>query len=232
MKRVGAALALVCALGGGAFGDAKQDRAAVAQLEAMYAPIGQLVAAERVNRACGEATKLRDASQAFSDEKAPAGAVVDDQGWASVARNLEGALNTLVAVCKAPDRKRKMFDEVQTADQIVVTVDQGMRALFELVKPRTLPASVKKFKATLASTKFPSKAFCARVATLAKQSAALATPPAQADAAAWQQAAAAVKRSAEGLACTKPAAADEQMASGFVELHDQFYALVLLVPAS
>lgn len=226
------ALVIVCAVGGLAIGDAKQDRAAVARLEAMYEPIGKLTGADRVNRACGDATSLRDASRAFSDEKAPAGAIVDDQGWARAARALEGSLNALVAVCKAPDRKRKLLDEVQTADQVVVTVDDNMRALFELMKSRTLPAAVKKFKATLATTRFPSKSFCARVATLTKQAGGLATPPGRADAARWQQAAAAVKSSVESLKCTKPAAEDEQIASGLVELHEQFYALVVLVPAS
>ncbi len=237
-RSVTLALACTCAMGAlaatssAAFADAKQDRAAVARLEAMYEPIGKLPAADRVNRACGDAAKLRDASQAFSDEKAPAGAVVDDPAWASAARALEGSLNTLVAVCKSPDRKRTLFDKVQTADETVAIVDQEMRALFDRAKPRALPAAVKKFKATLAATRFPSKSFCARIATLIKQSAALAAPPARAAAATWQPAAAAVQQSAEGLACTKPPAADEQVASAFVELHDQFYALVLLVPAS
>jgi hypothetical protein len=226
------ALAIVGVIGGPAIGDPKKDRAAVAQLEAMYEPIGKLAGAERVNRACVDATKLRDASNAFSDEKAPAGASVDDQGWAKAARALEGALNALVAVCKAPDRKRKLIDEVQTADQVVVTVDQDMRAVFELVKKRTLPASLKTFRATLAATKFPSRSFCTQIAKLTRQAGALATPPEHADAAKWQQAAAAVKAGVSGLTCTRPAAADEQIASGLVELHDQVDALVLLVPPS
>lgn len=232
ISRSACALAIVCAIGGSAVGDAKKDRAAVAQLESMYEPISKLAGTDRVNRACTDATKLRDASIAFSDEKAPAGAIVDDLGWAKAARALEGALNALVAVCKAPDRKRKLVDEVQTADQVVVTVDEDMRALFELVKTRTLPISVKKFKTTLAATRFPSKSFCTQIAKLTKQIGALASPPEHADAAKWQQAFAAVKSSVKGLKCTKPEAADEQIASGLIELHDQFDALVLLVPSS
>jgi cytochrome c556 len=230
LKTTACVLAIACAIGGSAVADPKTDRAAVAQLEAMYEPIGKLSGADRVNRACSDAAKLRDASNAFSDEKAPAGAVVDDQGWARAARALEGALNALVAVCKAPDHKRKLLDEVETADQVVVTVDCDMRALFELVKPRTLPAGVKTFKATLAAIRFPSKSFCAQIAKLAKQVGGLATPPQRADAAKWQQAFTAVKTSVEGLQCTKPAAADEQIAGGLAGLHDELDALVLLVP--
>ncbi|HMG19953.1 MAG TPA: hypothetical protein VK607_01505 [Kofleriaceae bacterium] len=232
MAAIAGALAMVCAIGGPALGDARKDRAAVAQLEAMYQPIGALAGAARVDRACADAAKLRDASNAFSDEKAPAGAVVGDQGWAKAARALEGALNALVAVCKAPDRKRKLIDEVQTADQVVATVDADMRALFVLVVPRALPPALKKFQAALAATRFPSKAFCGQIAALTKQVGGLATPPVRADAAKWQPAFAAVKGSVEGLKCSKPAAADEQIASAFVELHDQLDALILLVPAS
>jgi hypothetical protein len=228
--RTACALAILGALGGPALCDAKHDRAAVAQLEAMYAPIGKLAGADRVNRACTDAVKLRDASNAFSDDKAPAGAVVDDQGWARAARALEGALNALVAVCKAPDHKRKLLDEVETADQVVVTVDADMRAVFDRVVPRTLPPAVKTFKATLAATRFPGKAFCAQIAKLTMQVGGLASPPEHADAAKWQPAFAAVKASVAGLRCTRPAAADEQIASGLVELHDQLDALVLLVP--
>ena len=109
MKTTACVLAIFCTVAGSAVGDPKKDRAAVAQLEAMYEPIGKLSGADRVNRACGDAVKLRDGSNAFSDEKAPAGAVVDDQGWARAARALEGALNALVAVCQAADRKRKLL---------------------------------------------------------------------------------------------------------------------------
>jgi hypothetical protein len=223
-------IVMACAASAPAVADPKSDRAAVAQLQAMYEPIGKLSGADRVNRACGDATKLRDASNAFSDEKAPAGAVVDDQGWARAARALEGALNALVAVCKAPDHKRKLVDEVQTADQVVATVDVDMRALFELIKPRTLPAGVKTFRVTLAATRFPGKSFCAQAAKLAKQVGGLATPPPRADAASWQQAFTAVKTSVDGLRCTRPPAADEQIASGLAGLHDELTALVLLVP--
>ncbi len=229
MKTAACVLAIACAFGPAA-ADPKQDRAAVAQLEAMYEPIGKLSGADRVNRACSDAAKLRDASNAFSDEKAPAGAVVDDQGWARAARALEGALNALVAVCKAPDHKRKLLDEVETADQVVVTVDEDMRALFERVKPRTLPAGIKAFKATLAAIQFPSKSFCTHIAKLTRQVGGLAAPPPRADAAKWQQAFTAVKTSALGLQCTRPAAADEEIASGLAGLHDQVDALVLLVP--
>jgi hypothetical protein len=232
LKATAGVLVIACAIGGPAVADPKKDRAAVAQLEAMYEPIGKLTGADRVNRACGDAAKLRDASNAFSDEKAPAGAVVDDQGWARAARALEGALNALVAVCKAPDHKRKLLDEVETADQVVVTVDDDMRALFELVKPRTLPAGVKAFKASLATIRFPGKSFCAQIAKLTKQVGGLATPPPRADAARWQQAFTAVKTSALGLQCTQPAAADEEIAGGLAGLHDELDALVLLVPPS
>lgn len=234
---VAAALALaLCALGGPAAAepkaDPKKDRAAVAQLEAMYQPIGALSGADRVNRACSDAVKLRDASNAFSDEKAPAGAIVSDLGWSKAARTLEGALNALVEVCKAPDRKRKLLDEVETADQITATVDTDMRALFALVKPRALPPAVKAFRTTLAATRFPSGSFCSHVAKLTKQVGGLATPPAHADAAKWQEAFGTVKASVAGLTCTRPPAADEEIAGGFVSLKEEFDALVLLVPPS
>jgi hypothetical protein len=230
MRAVAFALVIACAIGGPARADRKKDRAAVAQLEAMYQPIGALSGADRVNRACSDAVKLRDGSNAFSDEKAPAGAMADDHGWARAARALEGALNALVEVCQAPDRKRKLINEVETAEQVTANVDTDMRALFELVKPRALPPAFKTFRATLAATQFPSRSFCGQIAKLNKQVGGLATPPPRADATRWQQAFAAVKGGVESLKCTKPAAADEEIASAFVELHDDVGALVLLVP--
>jgi hypothetical protein len=229
---IAGAICVACATGGVAAGDAKADRAAVAELEVIYAPAGKLAGAARVDRACTDAPKLREASQGLSDEKAPAGASVGDAGWGKAVRALQGGLNALVSVCKAPDRKRKLIDEVQTAEQVVGTVDEEMRALFELVKKRTLPAPLKTFQATLAATKFPSKAFCGQIAKLTKQAGALATPPEHADAAKWQQTFASVKSSVEGLKCTKPPAADEQIGSALDGLQDQVTSLVLLVPAS
>lgn len=231
-SRLVAALALACALGGHAAADPKKDKAAVAKLEELYAPIGKLAGAERVNAACAAAATLQEADGAFSDEKAPAGASVDNAGWASRARAVEGSLASLVAVCKAPDRKRKLINTVETADQIVPQLDTDMRALFDAAKKRVVPPAVATFKTTLAATKVPSKTFCAQVAKLAKQAAAMEKPPAGADAAAWQSAYAAVKAGVDGMQCTKAAAADESNASGLEDLRGKVDALVALVPAS
>ncbi len=72
----------------------------------------------------------------------------------------------------------------------------------------------------------------ARVATLIKQRAALAPPPARTDATKWQTTATALQQTAADLTCTKSAAAAEPVVAGFAELRDPFWSLVLLLPAS
>lgn len=230
MWKPGCALAIACAVAGSARADTPRDRAPLAQLAALYEPIGKLAGGERVDRACAEAARLHDASQALPDDKVPAGAAVDVQGWARAAGAVQAGVTALVGVCKAPDRKRKRLNEIQTADQVVATVDHDLRVLFDVARPRTLPPAVKAFKATLAATKFPSSSFCSRIAKLNKQVGGLASPPARADAAGWLKAAAEVKTSTASLQCGKDEAADEQIAARFVELGDQLNALVLLVP--
>jgi hypothetical protein len=226
------ALALACAIAGTAAGDPKKDKAAVAKLEELYAPIGKLAGAERVNRACTDAAKLQEADNAFSDEKAPAGASVDNAGWAKRARDVEGSMESLVAVCKAPDRKRKLINTVETADQVVAALDADLHQLFDAAKKRVLPAALGTFRTTLAATKVPSKAFCPQLKKLAKQVSGFAKPPKGVDAAGWQPAYDAVKASVDGLQCAKSAEPDEVNASGLEELRGKLDKLVALVPAT
>ncbi len=229
-SRLAGAFGLACAIAGIAAGDPRQDRAAVAKLEEMYAPIGALTGAERVNRACADATGLQQADSAFSDEKAPAGAGVDDAGWARRAGSVESSLSSLVAVCQAPDRKRKLINTVETADEIVAALDADLRALFDAAKTRVLPPALARFRSTLAVTKVPSKAFCRQLRKLAKQVSGFATPPTGADAAAWKSAYDAVKASVVAMQCSKSPEPDEVNASGMWELGEALDALVMLVP--
>jgi hypothetical protein len=223
------AVMIVCA-STGARADAKKDRDAVAKLEALYAPVVKATGAARVDAACAASAQLQ-AAATFSDEKAPAGAIVGDDQWGKTARAVESGLTSLVEDCKSPGHKRALINGSETAEQTLGTLDPDLHTLFELIKARTLPAGVKTFQATLAKTKLPSGSFCKQAAALAKQVGALATAPTGVDAGKWSAAAAAVKTDVDGLKCAK-GTADEQVAPVLDSLQDHFTALVLLVPAS
>jgi hypothetical protein len=223
-------LAILCACATSVHADARRARTALDKLDALYAPTGKLAGAPRVTAACADAAKLYEAQLAIPDATPPTGSVVDAETWGSADHVLGRTLHSLVDACKAPDHKLTILNKVQTADELVVTVDDRLRTLVDLGKPRTLPPSLAKFRATLAATKFPSKAFCSQIAALTKQVAGLTTPPATADAAKWQAALAAVKTDVDSLKCTKPAAPDEEIGGAFDDLRVKLAALVLLVP--
>jgi hypothetical protein len=231
--RAAIAFAVVSAVAiGQARGDAKQDQALVAKLDALYQPIGKLAGADRVKAACADAKKLFDASDAYSHDKAPAGASVDDATWANAARSLGGELDELVEVCKAPDHKRKLINKIETAEEVVANIDRDIRVVIDAAKPRDVPAAVKKFQSGVRAGGASSKAMCKQQAVLAKQLPALGTAPAGADAAKWK---AAVDAVAADLAtikggCGKPPAADEQMGSAWQDLRTHFFALVFSIP--
>jgi hypothetical protein len=223
-------LVILCACATSAHADGKAARAALDKLDTLYAPTGKLAGATRVNAACTDAAKLYQAQLAIPDATPPTGSVADAETWGSADHVLGRTLGSLVEACKSPDHKLTILNKVQTADELVVMVDEKLHTLVDLGKARSLPPSIAKFRATLAATKFPSKAFCSQVATLTKQVANLATPPAGVDATKWQAAFTGLKADVDALKCTKPAGPDEEIGSAFDDLRVKLAALLLLVP--
>jgi hypothetical protein len=224
-------LAIVCACATSVHADARGARAALDKLDALYAPTGKLAGAARVGAACADAARLSQAQLAIPDRTPPTGSVVDADTWSSADHVVGRTLSSLVEACKSPDHKLTILNKVQTADELVATLDGKLHGLVDLGKPRTLPPGLAKFRTQLAATTFPSKPFCSRIATLTKQVAGLATPPARADAAAWQAAVAAVKADLDSLKCTKPASPDEEIGGAFDDLRVKLAALLLVIPA-
>jgi hypothetical protein len=225
-----AAIAIVvgCAVAGSlAHADKGDAAAAVANLDALFQPIHKLTGAEREKRACADAQKLFDAGKMFSHDTAPAGSSVDNLTWSASARSLGTQLDDLVELCKTPDHKRKLVTKVQTADEVITGIDEELRFVVDAAKPREMPANLRPFLAAV--KKAPS---CSQHKELAKKIAAL-TAPAKADAAKWATAVNALKASLQtqfAATCNKPRAADEEIASAQVDVHDRVYALVLLLP--
>lgn len=225
------ALVIACAMVGTAAGDPKADKAAVAKLEEVYAPIGKLTGAERVNRACTDVQQLHTAVDAIFDEKAPPGASVDNRTWGSKVRVVGTAIDQLVEACAAPNRKLKLLDKTfLTAEQIVTAVDQQINDVFEASRKRALPPGLVTFRKTFDATKAPSPSFCTQAAKLAKQVAGFAKPPKGADASAWQAAYDAVKASTTAMQCTKVKEPDEVYASNLLVLRGKIDKLVVLAP--
>ncbi|HET7504024.1 MAG TPA: hypothetical protein VFK02_23550 [Kofleriaceae bacterium] len=228
------ALAVIAADPGDASADPAKDRAALAQFEAAYQPTAKLSGAARVNQACADAGKLAAAGSAFSDETAPADAPVDDVAWGSAARALAGALDNLVKVCKAPDRKLPLLGtELKTADQVVKELDEDVSRVSNSARPRDLPPAMKSAREAIAAMLASMGAICSQQPRLMKALGKLARPPTGVTAAAWKERYQTVKNIAADLrpgACGKHRGADEQIGSALSELHDDFYALVLLVP--
>jgi hypothetical protein len=232
-------LAIVCVVscvaGSPAGASGKKDQAALAQLDAAYQATGKLPAgADRTRQACADAVKLQSAAAAIPEKHAPVGAAVDDPTWYLTASQLGSKIEDLVAVCKAPDHKlTHIGNRVETADEIVAAIDGYMRAVLDASRPRDLPPAMKTFQATLKGMRAASKQVCAQHGKLTKLLPDLATPPARADAAKWQQVHARVKASLDELeqfACGKPRGADEEIAGSLNLVHDGYYQLVLLVP--
>jgi hypothetical protein len=214
--------------------DPAKDRALLTQFEAAYQATAKASGAARTNQACTDASNLMTTGDAFSHETAPADAPVDDNAWVSVAGLLGRSLADLVEVCKRPDHKRPLLGtEVQTADDVVKTLDTNVHAVLDAAKPRTLPAAMTSARTALTAMSAASKSLCTQQSKLAKALAQLAQPPSGADAAGWKQQYDTVKNLNDGVkssACGKHRDADEQIGSSLVELHEGFYALVLLVP--
>jgi hypothetical protein len=232
-----AAVAAVVALGAPAAAAAagKKDQAAIAELEAAYQPTGKLAGAARTQQACSDAAKLHAAADAVPHKHAPSGAPVDDTTWSDAVGDLAAVLGKLVEVCKAPDHKISIDlqgKKFETADQIVERVDLRVRTVIDRAKPRALPPAMKKFQSAMVATR-AGKQLCAQEGKLAKLVAELAAPPAGADAARWQPAAAALKAAVDEVkqfGCSTPRGADEEIAGALVGVHDHYYELVVLVP--
>ncbi|HEU4734674.1 MAG TPA: hypothetical protein VFT22_42575 [Kofleriaceae bacterium] len=214
--------------------DPAKDRAALAEFEAAYRATAALSGPARINQACADAAKLSAAGSAFSSETPPADAPVDEVIWSRVAGWLAGALDDLVKVCKAPDRKLPMLGtEVKTVDQVVKALDDDVQQVLNSARPRTLPPAMKAAQAAIAAMLASMRAICTEQPKLMKALAKLARPPAGVPAAAWKEPYQTVKNIAADLkpgACGRHRGADEQIGSALSELHDDFYALVLLVP--
>jgi hypothetical protein len=209
--------------------DPKKDKAAVAKLEEVYAPIGKLAGAERVNRACTDAAQLQKAVEAISDEKAPPGASVDNNAWGSKVRVVGTAIDQLVEACAAPNRQLKVLNKVRTADEIVTAIDRQINDVFEASRKRALPAGLVTFRKTFDAIKV-NKSFCAQAAKLAKQVTAFAKAPKGADAAAWQTSYDAVKASTTAMQCSKATEPDEVYAGNLEALRGKLDKLVVLAP--
>jgi hypothetical protein len=214
--------------------DPAKDRALLAQFEAAYQATAKASGAARTNQACTDASNLMTTGDAFSHETAPADAPVDDITWSNIAGSLGSSLADLVEVCKRADRKRPLLgNKFETADEVVTGLDKDVHAVLDAAKPRALPAAMTTVRTALATMSAASKSLCTQQSKLAKALAQLAQPPSGADAAGWKQQYDTVKNVNDGLkssACGKHRDADEQIGSSLVELHEGFYALVLLVP--
>jgi hypothetical protein len=126
---VGVLFVLASAVASVASADPQSDRAALTRFDAAYQATAKLSGAARTNQACLDAAKLDTTGSAFSHDIAPADAPVDDVAWASVARSLGGSLDSLVKVCKTPDRKLPLLGtNFETADQIVKDLDLSRRS--------------------------------------------------------------------------------------------------------
>jgi hypothetical protein len=229
------ALAAVVAIASSAAASARKDQAAVAELEAAYQPTGKLAGAARTQKACSDAARLHAAADAVPRKHAPSGAPVDDTTWSEVVGDLAAVLGKLVEVCKAPDHKISIDlqgKKFETADQIVERVDLRVRTVIDRAKPRALPPAMKKFQTAMVATR-AGKQLCAQQGKLAKLVGEIAAPPAAADAARWQPAAAALKAAVDEVkqfGCSTPRGADEEIAGALVGMHDHYYELVVLVP--
>ncbi len=229
------ALIALCASASLAHADAKHDRQVIADLDAAYAPSAKLAGADRTKQACSDAGKLQSAAAALPQKHAPAGAAVDDETWRSAANGLISELEDLVAVCKTPDHKlTHIGNRVETADQIVATVDGLVRTALDVAKQRALPPALKKLGKTLAAIQPASKQVCNQDKQLAKLATGLAAP-AGADTAKWQAASAQLAHGIDELkqfACGSPRGADEEISGSLQVLHDAYMQLVLASPAS
>lgn len=232
---IGRVVALAVALAAlpEAHADAAKDRAALTAFEAAYQPTARLSGAARTNQACQDAAKLT-AARTFSSDTAPAGAAVDGDTWSSAAHALGRALDDLTEVCKRADRKLPLLGtQVITADEVVQQLDDDVRAVVEAGKPRALSPAMKKAQAAIAAIRASSKSLCSQLPKLSRALGEAAAPPSGVAAAAWKEPHRTVKNIADDLrqsACGKHRAADEQIGSALMELHDDFYKLVLLVP--
>jgi hypothetical protein len=230
-RRVIHLLVLVPAI---ATADPAKDRAALARFEATYQATAKASGTARVTQACTDANNLYTTGHAFSPDTAPADAPVDDPTWSDAAGLVERALADLVEVCKRPDHKRPMLgSDVQTADDVVKTLDKDVQVLLDTAKPRALPAAITPARTALAAMTLSDKSLCTNQRKLATALVPLAQAPAGADAAAWKKQFDMVKGINDGVksgACGRHREADEQIVSGLNDLHDNFFALVLLVP--
>jgi hypothetical protein len=212
--------------------DARKDQAAVAQLDTVYQAAGKLApGADRTRQACLDATRLETAAAALPG-RVPATAAIDDVTWSTSADELKRKVQDLVAVCQTPDlRLKKVVGKAQTGDEIVAFVDDLVRFVVNGSKPRDLPSAMKRFQTALKRTRGATKPLCAQQGKLAKLLLDLATPPARSDGSRWQGGHARMKASLEQLRSGCGAhGADAEIAAVYQELHDGYYALVLLIP--
>jgi hypothetical protein len=235
---IGCMVSVLCVLAAGAAtvasADPVKDRAALTQFEAAYQATAKLSGAARTNQACLDAAKLTTAGAAFSHDIAPADSPVDDVTWGGIARGLGGSLDSLVKVCKTPDRKLPLLGtDFETADEIVKNLDVDVQAVLNSARPRTLSPALKTAQTAISAMLASSTSICSQLPKLAKALGQAAKPPAGVAAAVWKEPYQTVKNIADDLkpaACGKRRAADEQIGSALGELHDNFCKLVLLVP--
>jgi len=234
MKHPNMLLSLVLAFATSrAFADSKHDRAALDRLDAAYKATGSLPAGPaRTEQACKDAAQIRVAYDGLPTKKAPAGVSVDDQTWLGPAGTLNLQLLDLDKVCKAPDRKITILRDVKTADQVVASVDEFVRAVLDASKPRSVSAALKSFGATYKSMRPSGKGLCAHVAKLTSALASLKNAPPGTDAMKWQDAVSKLEGSVgelHGFVCGGHGA-DEEISGSLEQIHDHYYALILVLP--
>jgi len=210
---------------------------AVAAMQSLFEPIARMSpGAARTQRACADIEKLRAAAKAIPTA-APASISVDPELWRGHVGIVVSSAKDLDEACKAPGQKRKDFTgEIRTAEQEVRTLQSCLDGVAEDVKPRALPPAMKAFDQPLrrAAADKKRKHVCKDMAAMAKVVDALEAAPSGVDKAKWD---AAYKTLSENFPDAKnfcdPKSDDNAVfESVFGNVHEKFYEMVLLLPAS
>jgi hypothetical protein len=210
---------------------------AVAAMQSVFEPIAKMSPGPaRTQRACADIDKLRAAAKAIPTA-APASSSVDPELWRSDVGIVVSSAKDLDEACKAPGQKRKeVTGKFRTADQELTSLQSCLNGVAEDVKPRALPPAMKAFDQPLrrAAADKKRKHVCKDMAAMAKVVDALEAAPSGVDKAKWD---AAYKTLTENFPDAKnfcdPKGDDNAVFDGvFANVHEKFYEMVLLLPAS
>jgi hypothetical protein len=230
----GIAVGCANAAAGAPAGDAAS---ALSALDALYQPIVKMPAGPaRAQRACGDVDKLKTGAKTVPS-KAPATSPLDPATWQDNVETLGYTIDGLGQTCKAPGMKRKDAGGLMhSVDDDIAAVQRWIDELKEDTKARTLTPAMKTFDAPLrrAAADKKRKHVCKEMELLAKAANPLETAPAGVDKAKWGEA---YQKLSQSLPDAKnfcdPKSDDNANFDGaFGNVHDSFYAMVLLLPAS